>query len=233
MAYAKNAEEKTVSTVLKARNTALCAAPDLPQRKNSKQRRMIKMKVNVIRGKNQIGGNIIEISTEKTKILLDAGLVLDNDNQDELPEIPELFEYAGYDAVFVSHYHGDHLGLVYNAHKDIPIYIGENAYNVIKASDNYKGIETFTPKGFLRNKEEIIIGDMTVTPFLCDHSAFSAAFLAAAILSSCCRCSSWRCFCFSMYLALSSFLTSAVGKNIVFTSFQILQLAFLLLPPGV
>lgn len=135
------------------------------------------MKVNVIRGKNQIGGNIIEISTENTKILLDAGLELDNDKQDELPSIPELFDYAGYDAVFVSHYHGDHLGLVYKAHKDIPIYIGESSYNIIKASDNYKGNETIAPKGFLRHKEEIVVGDITVTPFLCDHSAFDSYML--------------------------------------------------------
>ena len=138
---------------------------------------MIKMKVNVIRGKNQIGGNIIEISTDNTKILLDAGLELDNDKQDELPDISALFEYAGYDAVFVSHYHGDHLGLVYKAHKDIPIYIGESSYNIIKASDNYKGNETIAPKGFLRHKEEIVVGDITVTPFLCDHSAFDSYML--------------------------------------------------------
>ena len=135
------------------------------------------MNINIIRGKNQIGGNIIEISTEKTKILLDAGLELDDEKQNELPDIPELFEYAGYDAVFVSHYHGDHLGLVYRAHKDIPVYIGEGAFNITKASDNYKGIETITPKGFLRHKEDIIVGDITVTPFLCDHSAFDSYML--------------------------------------------------------
>ena len=43
------------------------------------------MNVNIIRGKNQIGGNIIEISTAKTKILLDAGLELDGEN--ELPDV--------------------------------------------------------------------------------------------------------------------------------------------------
>ena len=138
---------------------------------------MVKMKVNVIRGKNQIGGNIIEISTDNTKILLDAGLELDNDKQDELPDIPALFEYAGYDAVFVSHYHGDHLGLVYKAHRDISVYIGESSYNIIKTTDNYKGNETITPKGFLHHKEEIVVGDITVTPFLCDHSAFDSYML--------------------------------------------------------
>ena len=34
------------------------------------------MKITVHRGMDQIGGNVIEISTDKTKILLDAGLEL-------------------------------------------------------------------------------------------------------------------------------------------------------------
>lgn len=133
------------------------------------------MKVNIIRGKNQIGGNIIEISTEKTKILLDAGLGLDGGNT--LPDIHGLFDFAGYDAIFVSHYHSDHLGLVYRAHKDIPVYMGEGCYNIIRASDRYKEQETITPKGFLRHRQKIVIGDITVTPFLCDHSAFDSYML--------------------------------------------------------
>jgi ribonuclease J len=38
------------------------------------------MKINIHRGKNQIGGNIIEIATNTTKILLDIGLDLNEDN---------------------------------------------------------------------------------------------------------------------------------------------------------
>ncbi len=130
------------------------------------------MNVHIIRGKNQIGGNIIEISTDKTKILLDAGLELDGEN--ELPDIKGFFDFAGYDAVFVSHYHSDHLGLVYHAHKDIPVYMGEGCYNIISASDRYKNQKTITPTGFLRHKQKIVVGDITVTPFLCDHSAFDS-----------------------------------------------------------
>lgn len=133
------------------------------------------MKVNIIRGKNQIGGNIIEISTENTKILLDAGLELDGENT--LPDMRSLFEYAGYDAIFISHCHTDHLGLVYHAHKDIPVYMGEGCYNVISASDRYKKQGTITPKGFLRHRRKIFVGDITVTPFLCDHSAFDSYML--------------------------------------------------------
>lgn len=135
------------------------------------------MKVHIIRGKNQIGGNIIEISTDNTRILLDAGLELESDKNRELPDIRGLFEYAGYDAIFVSHYHSDHLGLIYHAHKDIPVYIGEGSYNIIKASDNYKKQKTIEPSGFLRHKQKILIGDITVTPFLCDHSAFDSYML--------------------------------------------------------
>lgn len=133
------------------------------------------MKVNIICGKNQIGGNIIEISTEKTKILLDAGLELDGRNT--LPDIRGLFDFAGYDAILVSHYHSDHLGLVYRAHKDIPVYMGEGCYKIVRASDRYKEQETITPKGFLRHRQKIVIGDITVTPFLCDHSAFDSYML--------------------------------------------------------
>ena len=135
------------------------------------------MKLHIHRGQNQIGGNIIEISTNTTKILLDVGLELDDNSNQTLPDISGLFDYAGYDAIFISHYHGDHIGLAYSAHKDIPIYIGEASYNIIKASDLYKKKATITPKGFLRNKQPIIIGDISVTPYLCDHSAFDSYML--------------------------------------------------------
>ena len=135
------------------------------------------MQTRIIRGKNQIGGNIIEISTEKTKILLDAGLELDDEKNKELPDVPGLFDYAGYDAVFVSHYHGDHVGLVYDIHKDIPVYIGEKSHNILKFSNEFLNRKQLNPKGFLYHKKDIVIGDITVTPFLCDHSAFDSYML--------------------------------------------------------
>ncbi|MBR6513826.1 MAG: MBL fold metallo-hydrolase [Clostridia bacterium] len=135
------------------------------------------MKFHIHRGQNQIGGNIIEISTDRTKILLDAGLELDGGDDAPLPKIEGLFDWAGYDAVFVSHYHSDHMGLIYNIHKDIPVYIGEGSYNIIKASDNYKNKPTIMPRGFLYNKKSITVGDITVTPYLCDHSAFDSYML--------------------------------------------------------
>lgn len=136
------------------------------------------MKVHIHRGQNQIGGNIIEIATKHTKILLDAGLELDDNGRQALPNIQGLFDYAGYDAIFISHYHGDHIGLAYHAHKDIPIYLGEASYNIIRAADRYKKVKTLTPKGFLKHKETITVGDISVTPYLCDHSAFDSYMLS-------------------------------------------------------
>lgn len=134
------------------------------------------MNLHIHRGQNQIGGNIIEISTDTTKILLDIGLELDDSNQ-SLPNIQGLFDTADYDAIFISHYHGDHIGLAYYTHKDIPVYIGEASYKIVEAADIYKGVKTFIPAGFLCHKQKITVGDICVTPYLCDHSAFDSYML--------------------------------------------------------
>lgn len=134
------------------------------------------MAVIIHRGQNQIGGNIIEIATEKTRILLDVGLELDQEEV-TFPEIDGLFDNPAFDAVFISHYHGDHLGLAYYIDNSIPLYMGEASYRIVKAADDYKGISSVTPDGFLRHSEPVVIGDITVTPFLCDHSAFDSYML--------------------------------------------------------
>lgn len=138
------------------------------------------MNVIVHRGQNQIGGNIIEIFTEKTRILLDVGLELDQEEL-EFPPIDGLFEDPAFDAVFISHYHGDHLGLAYYIDHQIPLYIGESSYKIVKTADGYKGIQSITPAGYLYHLKPIVIGEITVIPYLCDHSAFdSYMFLCEA-----------------------------------------------------
>lgn len=134
------------------------------------------MNIVIHRGQNQIGGNIIEVSTEKTRILLDVGLELDQEEV-TLPMIDGLFDNPAFDAVFISHYHGDHLGLAYYIDNRIPLYMGEASYRIVKAADDYKGIDSVTPNGFLCHAEPVMIGDIMVTPFLCDHSAFDSYML--------------------------------------------------------
>ena len=139
------------------------------------------MNVKIHRGKNQIGGNIIEISTDSTKIILDVGLELNGEQKQELPSIPELFEFPGCDAIFISHYHGDHVGLAYYINKDIPIYMGKAGYKILQVADRYNNRENISVKDFYESGKSIMVGDISVTPYLCDHSAFdSYMFLCKA-----------------------------------------------------
>lgn len=135
------------------------------------------MRVNVIRGSNQIGGNIVEIATDKTKILLDIGLNLNEENNRTLPQIEGLFDNKGYQAIFISHYHRDHMGLLEYIHKDIPVYMSEMAVRIVNAGNRYLNRQSIVPNGTLAHKKPIVVGDITVTPYLCDHSAYDSFML--------------------------------------------------------
>ena len=134
------------------------------------------LKINVLRGQGQIGGSIIEVYTETTRIILDAGANMNEKRTNlSVPKIPGLFEgKPAYDAVFVSHYHSDHMGLAEHVLDEIPIYMGKAAYKVKRALFEYKGQSIgFTPK-FIKDGVPVTIGDITVIPILCDHSAYES-----------------------------------------------------------
>ena len=132
------------------------------------------MEINIIRGQNQIGGSIIEISSKSTKIILDIGSNLE-DKEIVVPEIEGLFEgEAKYDGVLISHYHGDHVGLATRILPEIQIYMGEKSYEIYKVSNEYMGKEYLKEPKIFKAEEEFFIGDIKITPYLCDHSAFDS-----------------------------------------------------------
>ncbi|WP_462422957.1 MBL fold metallo-hydrolase [Fusobacterium pseudoperiodonticum] len=132
------------------------------------------MEINIIRGQNQIGGSIIEISSKSTKIILDIGSNLE-DKEIVVPEIDGLFKgEAKYDGVLISHYHSDHVGLATRILPDIPIYMGEKSYEIHKVSNEYMEKEYLKEPKTFKAEEEFFIGDIKITPYLCDHSAFDA-----------------------------------------------------------
>lgn len=89
------------------------------------------MKIHIHRGQDQIGGSIIEISTATTRLIFDVGTELDESDQIEVPAIDGLFVgIKKYDAVFISHYHPDHIGLLGALIDDIPVYMGEKAFDI-------------------------------------------------------------------------------------------------------
>ena len=142
------------------------------------------MKLIIHRGTNQIGGCLTEIqSNSGIKILIDIGANLPDANGNEKTEI-ELEGLtkgtSSYDAIFITHYHGDHIGLYNKVNFDIPVYIGKiskGIYTILQkrlnkvdivSKEDLKRIESFNTFSI---KDTIKINDIVVTPILADHSA--------------------------------------------------------------
>ncbi len=141
------------------------------------------MEIIIHRGTHQIGGCATEYRTKNTRVFIDFGAELDCENA-------SLFDIDGVtkgktncDAVFFTHYHGDHMGLVDTINKDIPLYMGGASKEIAKILndrlskvpdiksyeiDRIDAIKTFDVA------KPIIIGDMKITPYTVDHSAYDA-----------------------------------------------------------
>jgi len=140
------------------------------------------MKIKVIKGTNQIGGAIVAITSKKAQIIIDFGCDLPSQEREEkeaivTPEIQGLtYGKSIYDAVFITHSHSDHIGLIAKINKDIPIYVEEKSKKIFELCNDFTNIENKEVKTlkFTFNKP-IIIKDMKITPFRTDHSAYNSA----------------------------------------------------------
>lgn len=147
------------------------------------------MKIQIHRGARQIGGCITEIATEGCRILIDLGSNLpgnspdgaDGDRAEELTkaEVEKLTD--GVDALFYTHYHGDHVGLLPWVPPHIPQYIGAGAREVMQCKYAYlHQEETLQAIGRMRTyavARRIDVGGkgkLFVTPYFVSHSAFDA-----------------------------------------------------------
>lgn len=99
------------------------------------------MKITIHRGINQIGGCITEIATEEARIMIDLGQNLPdnqgnvNDSLQSKVAIEELC--AGVDAIFYTHYHGDHVGLMGFVPASVRQFIGAEAKEVMLVKAKY------------------------------------------------------------------------------------------------
>ena len=137
------------------------------------------MQIIVHRGQNQIGGSVIEISTAKTRIILDTGMELQEDTPHAL-DIPGLFNgESNCDAILISHYHLDHLGLLSLALPEIPVCMGKPTYEIYKFSqeNNPHNSKPREVSQFFIPFHPFDIGDIRITPIPCDHSAFDSYML--------------------------------------------------------
>ena len=125
----------------------------------------------ILRGKEKIGENLIEISYGNTKILVELGKALEGDDalfEQEVLQRP-------YSAVIVSHYHEDHAGLI-KYKTDCPIYIGADARRILSATYAYRG-ETLPANVMPYSHRPFWIGGIKVSAFRCDHSAYGSYML--------------------------------------------------------
>lgn len=141
------------------------------------------MKITIYRGAHQIGGCITEIRNDNAKILIDLGANLPGSEGKELNDIDITGLTQDADAIFYTHYHGDHVGLFYLVPENVPQYIGRGAqevmmckYNALNKYQDYSK-EINTIKNFHTYKSNTLIdikGKIRITPYYVSHSAFDA-----------------------------------------------------------
>lgn len=141
------------------------------------------MKITVHRGANQIGGCITEIATSKAKVFIDFGSNLPVTDKVDFTsdEVARIANNA--DAIFYSHYHGDHVGLHHLIPKNVKQYMGAGAidimrckYEALNAHEDFsaqlEATELMIP--FEAHNSIKINNAITVTPYFVSHSAFDA-----------------------------------------------------------
>jgi len=148
------------------------------------------MEIIIHRGINQIGGCITEIATTETRILIDLGQNLSdgegliNDDFANKETIEKLTKNI--DAIFYTHYHGDHLGHFHLVPENIIQYIGivakrvalckhlRLAYIKERKIQSEKEIAKIEAMLTFEQKQSITVGDIKITPYLVSHSAYDA-----------------------------------------------------------
>ena len=135
------------------------------------------------RGSHEIGGSCVEIRTDKAKILIDLGMPLDYDKHttEEQGQIrSDAAEWCqGVDALFLSHAHADHYGLLGLLPQDTPIYATEETFATL-ALDGILGddLTEHLEKRPLTSGQSCEVADIKVAAYIVDHSAYGAcAFL--------------------------------------------------------
>lgn len=142
------------------------------------------------RGINQIGGCITEIATDKARILIDLGQNLPDGEgivQDTFANLDSIETLTkDIDAIFYTHYHGDHLGLFHLVPDTINQYIGNVAKKIVLCKHQrlsyIKGREEISAKEIFKiehmhtfGPEQLIeIGDIKIIPYFVSHSAYDA-----------------------------------------------------------
>lgn len=136
------------------------------------------MYIKIHRGTKQIGGNIIEIATEHTKLIFDAGAnlpPLDEKLENDSIEIEGLtYGKPAFNWVFISHHHNDHCGLISRILPGIPIFAGKETTRILNVISDFADTKMPLVNFHFNNCQPIQLKDIRVTPIGVDHSAKDA-----------------------------------------------------------
>lgn len=134
------------------------------------------VRVRIQRGASQIGGVCTEVFTDQTRIFFDFGSPLEGEgNQDELSIEGLTYGTVNTDAVFLTHYHGDHVGEVPSIMPGIPVYMHKTARRILQAQQEHK--ESVGQVVWAKDIIDLTVGDpvfikdLKITPLASDHSA--------------------------------------------------------------
>ncbi|THB80154.1 MAG: MBL fold metallo-hydrolase [Desulfobacteraceae bacterium] len=154
--------------------------------------------ITIHRGTRTIGGSSVEILSGQHRILIDLGSPLMQSGGGEidperlenpsvankiLPDIQGLYkdDIPGFDAVFISHSHMDHCGLLNHIHRDIPVYLSAGSLELMRIGQVFYPrssrvyLDTFR---VFEHWQPMKVGPFCVTSYLMDHSGYDAsAFL--------------------------------------------------------
>src|SRR5581483_6336960 len=109
-------------------------------------------------------GNSTLVATEKTRLLIDAGL----SKKETFARLAAVGERAdGFSAIVISHEHTDHInGLKLLAPElNAPIFISPPTHHAIQWKKKVKGFE------FFNAGEKFVVGDIEIAPFSVPHDA--------------------------------------------------------------
>jgi ribonuclease J len=132
----------------------------------------------VHRATDQIGGNCIELTSDKgRRLILDIGRPLDapRDAKGLVPKSLDLGRPV--DGILISHPHQDHYGLLEEMPPHWPVYSGHAAGKLMRLTANIFGTAPVRDYRYWESGKPVEIGPYRVTPFLTDHSAFDAYML--------------------------------------------------------
>jgi len=137
------------------------------------------MQICIHRGAKEIGGSCVEVISNGKRLIIDLGLPLDAEKNDE-KYLPDISGFDGNDdsllAILISHPHLDHFGLLAHINSKIPVIMGADARRILTEASRFLPGNWPIPANGLNLKSEIPIelGPFKITPFLIDHSGYDA-----------------------------------------------------------